>query len=211
MFNRRNRRTGFTLPEVLVTVAIVAVLAAAVVPTVVNQISKGDSASFGAEINSLTGAVTQFVTDVRQYPSELAHLNTAITVADDDLLASPYSARAVARWKGPYLATSQDLAADDFTFTSYGLVADNVLIAPASANGFHITIDLGATTTMSLASLVAIDEAIDGGDGVSPSPVVANSCQLAQTTASETGRLRWTEDADCVITNIRYRLVPVGS
>ncbi|MEX2179713.1 MAG: prepilin-type N-terminal cleavage/methylation domain-containing protein [Gemmatimonadaceae bacterium] len=209
MLKNRAGRSGFTLPEVLVTVAIVAVLAAAVVPTVVNQIGKGDAASVSAEINSLTGAVTQFVTDTRRYPDQLAHLNTLILSGDDDLLGTDYGTRAVAGWKGPYLATTQDMATDDFTFSSFGLVADNVLIAPAAGNGHHITLNLGATTTMSLATLIAIDQGIDAGDGV-----FDPDCAIPAISASSTsGRLTWTEAAGtpCVITNIIYRLVPVGS
>jgi prepilin-type N-terminal cleavage/methylation domain-containing protein len=39
------RRRGFTLPEVLVTVAITAILAAAVVPTVVGQLTMDEWAA----------------------------------------------------------------------------------------------------------------------------------------------------------------------
>ena len=53
MSRKRTRRGGFTLPEVLVTVAIVAILAAVVVPTVTNQIGKGD----GRKAMTVVGAV----------------------------------------------------------------------------------------------------------------------------------------------------------
>ncbi len=42
---KKNVRRGFTLPEILVTVTVVAVLAAVVVPAVTQYVSKGDVAS----------------------------------------------------------------------------------------------------------------------------------------------------------------------
>jgi general secretion pathway protein G len=204
MFKQRSRRGGFTLPEVLVTVAIVAVLAAAVVPTVVNQISKGEGASVAADFNALTQAVTQFITDTRQYPDSLKHLNTAITtnVNTGDLLGNDYSQRAVNAWKGPYLATTQALTAT-FTFSGFGLVADTELLAPSGNNGF-ITLDITAPTAH--ATLISIDAAIDGGDGS-----FDVNCASASS-ASTSGRFVWTETAGtpCVISDIKYRLVPTG-
>jgi type IV pilus assembly protein PilE len=107
MFKGRNRRSGFTLPEVLVTVAIVAVLAAMVVPAVTQQISKGDAPSFQGSINGLRLAVTSFTTDVRKFPGEVSQLQTAITGTDKELgttaaNGTAYPAGILSRWKGPY-------------------------------------------------------------------------------------------------------------
>lgn len=206
MFKQRSRRGGFTLPEVLVTVAIVAILAAAVVPTVVNQITKGEGASFSSDANALTHAVTQFITDTRQYPSEIDHLINPIVALDKDILTSDYTARAIAQWKGPYLATSQNVLTNDYTFTGYGLIADNVLVAPSGQGGF-ITLNLDETG-ITLARLGEIDAAVDGGDGV-----VRSDCATGTaSTGSTSGRLQWTEAqvAACTITNLVYRLVPTG-
>jgi prepilin-type N-terminal cleavage/methylation domain-containing protein len=165
MFKQRSRRGGFTLPEVLVTVAIVAVLAAAVVPTVVNQISKGEGASVAADFNALTQAVTQFISDTRMYPGDLDHLNTQILITDNSLGQGTYSQRAVNAWRGPYLATTLTANAG-FTFSGFGLVADDVLLAPSSHDGF-ITLDLDETpfsVAAGNARLAEIDAIIDGGE-----------------------------------------------
>ena len=206
MFKHKNRRGGFTLPEVLVTVAIVAVLAAAVVPTVVNQLGKGEGASVAADINALTQAVTQFIADTRQYPDDLDHLNTAIaTTLMTDIYGDPYSQRAVNAWAGPYLATT--MAADaGFTFSGFGLVADDELLGPAGHDGF---ITLSLTGTTSAERIAAIDAAIDGGDGAFDTDCTAPP---AVTSGKATGRLRWTEaaDAQCTVSAIVFRLVPTG-
>jgi prepilin-type N-terminal cleavage/methylation domain-containing protein len=210
MFNSRKRRSGFTLPEVLVTVAIVAVLAAAIVPTVVNQMGKGEGASVAADINALTQAVTQFITDTRMYPGDLDHLNTAITTGMASLGQGNYSQRAVNGWKGPYLATT--LTADaGYTFSGFSLAADDILIAPSGEDGF-ITLDLDETPFTGTANinqrLAEIDAIIDGGDGS-----FDNDCSAGPATAgSTTGRFRWTEaGATCnTITLLRFRLVPTG-
>jgi type IV pilus assembly protein PilE len=117
MFKGRNRRSGFTLPEVLVTVAIVAVLAAMVVPAVTQQLGKGDAPAFNTSVASLSTAVTSFVADVRKLPGKVDDLQTKPTAGTDfDLSADGVGAAAgvgspvgtaftttvVNRWKGPY-------------------------------------------------------------------------------------------------------------
>ena len=136
MFSRRNRRIGFTLPEVLVTVAIVAVLAAAVVPTVINQMGKGEAGSVVADFNAINGAITQFVTDTRKYPGDLPDLNERPDGTTDYVLggtAGSYPAAARNSWKGPYLATTQQLV-DGYNFAGFNLKGDSALVAPAAAN-----------------------------------------------------------------------------
>lgn len=109
MFTSRNRRRGFTLPEVLVTVAIVAILAAIVVPAVTQQIGKADVPAINSTLGGLRMAITSFISDVRRFPGEVDHLQAKPGAADFSLsldgLTAPalvYSTGALARWKGPY-------------------------------------------------------------------------------------------------------------
>jgi prepilin-type N-terminal cleavage/methylation domain-containing protein len=112
----RNRR-GFTLAETLVTVAIIAVLAAVIVPAVTQQLGKADAPSFNGSIGSLRTEITSFVSDVRRFPGKVKDLQTVPTALTDfDLsgngagagagtlapLGQPYTAATVARWRGPY-------------------------------------------------------------------------------------------------------------
>ena len=109
MFSRGNRRSGFTLPEVLVTVAIVAVLAAMVVPAVTQQLGKGDTPATQGSINSLRTMITSFVSDVRKFPGDVEDLQVGVTGTDFELFedgdgtgAPTYSTATQNRWKGPY-------------------------------------------------------------------------------------------------------------
>jgi len=125
----RNNRKGFTLPEVLVTVAIVAVLASVVVPSVIASIGKGDKPSVANSIKSTGVALGTFVADMRKYPADPRALfrgfikpsgTTHDSTTDDNAIrpghASQFSAsRTVgfsasdsARYRGPYLAIASD-------------------------------------------------------------------------------------------------------
>lgn len=110
----RNRpKTGFTLPEVLVTIAIIAIIAAAVVPAVTSQIAKGDETTVVAAVNTVRTSLTTFMSDVRTFPQRLSAFTIVPTALTDTALAgTPYSAAQVARWKGPYSTTST-FAQDD--------------------------------------------------------------------------------------------------
>jgi prepilin-type N-terminal cleavage/methylation domain-containing protein len=168
MLKNRSSRTGFTLPEVLVTVAIVAVLAAVVVPTVTNQIGKGDDTNLVTNIADLRTSMTAFVSDARKYPSRLQNLTTVPLAADLDLFGGQFGAAAVARWKGPYVSTSlkalsNTLKTDSiFIGLAYAVdsLADTLYVAP---NKGIIGLKLGGVANT--AAALHIDSLLDNGDG----------------------------------------------
>jgi type IV pilus assembly protein PilE len=107
MFKQHSGRSGFTLPEVLVTVAIIAVLAAMVVPAVTQQIGKGDAPSMQGSVTGLRTAVTSFVSDVRKFPGAVTQLQDPISNTDKELgttaaNGTAFTTAIAGRWKGPY-------------------------------------------------------------------------------------------------------------
>jgi prepilin-type N-terminal cleavage/methylation domain-containing protein len=99
------RRSGFTLPEVLVTVSIIAIISAVVVPSVVRQIDKGDTGRLASDISSIRTGVEQFISDVRKYPENVGQISHAISTSDTAAVSLlPYTDNQVARWKGPYVS-----------------------------------------------------------------------------------------------------------
>jgi prepilin-type N-terminal cleavage/methylation domain-containing protein len=194
MFKQRSRRGGFTLPEVLVTVAIVAVLAAIVVPTVTNQIGKGDDTNMQTNVTSLRTGITAFVSDVRKFPSRMQHLQVKPGNTDDDIEGTDYGAGATSRWNGPYLsgslkAANQTLAQDSVLWgLAYAL--DSLSDTAYTAVDGQVGVTLGGVANT--AAALKIDSLIDGGTG-----------QAA-------GQLRWAGTPPAV-TNNRLILLLLGN
>jgi general secretion pathway protein G len=86
------RVRGFTLLELLVVVAIIALLASYVGPRYVSQIGKSEAAAARAQIESLAKALDAYRLDTGRYPS------TA-----QGLAALQERPAGEARWNGPYL------------------------------------------------------------------------------------------------------------
>jgi prepilin-type N-terminal cleavage/methylation domain-containing protein len=104
--HRQRTRPAFTLPELLVTISLIAVLGAVVVPAVAGQLKKGDPSRVGSDVAAIRSAAEQFVTDVRRYPAAMQQLTAPITASMSPLPSTAqagYGAADVARWKGPYL------------------------------------------------------------------------------------------------------------
>lgn len=152
----RSRHSGFTLPEVLVTVAIVAVLAAIVVPTVTSQLGKGDAPALTSSIGSLRTGVTAFVSDVRKFPRRLSHLSNSISAGDSALGLQTFGSRAN-QWKGPY--TSFNVTSGDSVALGMNLKAFDSLTAVTN----QIQMDLTGVTTHS--EMSRIDTLIDNASG----------------------------------------------
>ncbi|HET9426204.1 MAG TPA: prepilin-type N-terminal cleavage/methylation domain-containing protein [Gemmatimonadaceae bacterium] len=199
------RRRGFTLPEVLVTITIVAVLAAVVVPAVLNQVSKGDTAGLAGDVGALRTAISNFTTDTRHYPRNLGHLINPIDKDSLDLLGVAYGQGAANAWKGPYFPTSQSISGTaTYSFTAFGLTLQNDFEAPATGTNNNFITLVFTNAGYPPANIATIDRQFDGGDGTVPTTTCSGTG-----TGSNTGQIRWTEAAatPCNITAIKWRLV----
>jgi prepilin-type N-terminal cleavage/methylation domain-containing protein len=116
---RCHNRRGFTLPEIIVTLTLIAALAAVVVPSIVSQVKKSDPSTVGNDLIAIRSGSEQFLSDVRKYPGSIGQLTNIITTSQSPLLGTSLSNFGTAdanRWRGPYI--SKDSVAG--TLTSYG-------------------------------------------------------------------------------------------
>jgi len=105
---RRRRRLGFTLPEVLTSLALIGVLASVVVPTVRGRMEDGYEDAVIQEFQSLSSALTAYRQDVGHYPPSLDYLS-ALPASPRDFCGHTLGANDIAKWNGPY--TSRTITA----------------------------------------------------------------------------------------------------
>ncbi len=115
--DRHYPQAGFTLIEILVVMAIIAMLAVMVAPNIFNQQAGAQRDAALSQISSLQAALDMYRLDVGEYPDDLEGL-----VENDTGRAS---------WNGPYLrgdlpldpwnnAYLYDSNGREFTLISYG-------------------------------------------------------------------------------------------
>ena len=103
-FWKKAGRPGFTLIEVLVTVAVIGVLVAVTVPAVTNQMGAADPARVVSDLVNITSGIDAFTANMRpSMPGDVEDLANAVSTTDLDLSAANYSSALAARWKGPYI------------------------------------------------------------------------------------------------------------
>jgi general secretion pathway protein G len=84
-------RQGFTLVELLVVMAIIALLAALVAPKVFPKLGQGKTSATKAQIELFGQALDQYRLDTSRYPATEQGLQALIANPGDD------------KWQGPYL------------------------------------------------------------------------------------------------------------
>ena len=169
------RKVGFTLAEILIALALIAVLAAVLLPSVAGQIMKGDAGRTMQDLNAIRAGVDQFLADVHRYPSEYDQLFTKILTTDADINGTTYPAGLVAKWSGPYV--NRGLASGVLQ-TGFGATIQDGFtkvanVAPATGP-FYVAIRIFGIDS---AGFVRLDNDIDGAS--------------AWATARTTGLIRW--------------------
>jgi prepilin-type N-terminal cleavage/methylation domain-containing protein len=188
------RRLGFTMAEILVALAIVAMVAAVVIPTFTAQLGKADPQRVGNDAFSIRGAVEQFVNDVGQYPSNINQLTTRMTANNASWVSAIYGQYSVGerdKWRGPYLTKDASAVLStgfDATFNTV-LNVDSLGtsgLAEASSNTRFLTLCLALDS----AGAARIDAMFDDSN-------------------LSTGLFRWTLGTASTSDTLKFLLVPI--
>jgi general secretion pathway protein G len=110
--NMSNKQTGFTLIEMMIVVAIMAIMSAMLAPTLFNQVSKAEKARTASDIRQIESALKFYRLDNYRYPTQSQGLQALIT--------APSGSEATS-WNGPYLKTvPKDAWKQDYRYANPG-------------------------------------------------------------------------------------------
>lgn len=156
------RRGGFTLIETLVTVGLLAVLAAFVIPTVIQKGSAGDPVKVTNDLGTIRTGLDNFANDTKAgFPAQLWDLTNKPTAADklvDNVTV--LTPAQIAAWNGPYIAATIGNAATDSMATGFTAFMSNQLQRfDAINNAGEVS---GGTGTFSAASTLFVAVTVTG-------------------------------------------------
>jgi prepilin-type N-terminal cleavage/methylation domain-containing protein len=105
------RAFGFTLAEILIAIAIVAILAAAVVPTIMGRLTDARADAIIAEMQTMQNGLMLFYRDMARFPARLDYLNALPSGGNPvlDACGNAIPAAIQAKFRGPYINRSIQL------------------------------------------------------------------------------------------------------
>jgi len=106
MLFRSTLKSGIAMMELVIYIAILAILAMAVVPTLLNKLDKAKVSTTQTNLQSTKQAIMAFYTDAGRYPETLS-----------DLMRKPLDDNLAKKWHGPYLDMKDE---DDVPVDGWG-------------------------------------------------------------------------------------------
>lgn len=162
------RKAGFSLTEILISLAIIAIMGAVLLPAANSQLGKSDAARAASDLTAIQTGVQSFMGDVHRVPKNTSQLITKITTADTDLgnantapPATPaaYADYLAANWRGPYL--NREVAGA----TRVGTIQDAFSVTTVGASYF-LTVNM---TNVALQDFAQIESMLDEGTNAAAS------------------------------------------
>jgi len=95
-FMTQSIKTGFSLLELMIYIAIVAILLAVAVPNFFSYIEKARKSTTESNLHMLEEAIIMYHVHIGQYPQRLS-----------DLIKRPSDDRVAKKWEGPYLKAKE--------------------------------------------------------------------------------------------------------
>jgi prepilin-type N-terminal cleavage/methylation domain-containing protein len=143
---RSGPRAGFTLVETVVTVGLLAVLAAFVVPSVIRKADSADPVKVANDLNSISTAIQTFTSDMKGImPGDIQDLTQPVLVSSVCNVVSPcdstishresYTASQAVLWRGPYLSASVERNPNAMLRSGYVADISNTLTRFDAVNG----------------------------------------------------------------------------
>jgi prepilin-type N-terminal cleavage/methylation domain-containing protein len=140
------RRAGFTLVETVVTVGLLAVLAAFVVPSVIRKADAADPVKVANDLNAISTALQTFTADMKGLmPGDIQDLTQPVLVNSvcnpvspcDSLIThrAAYTAGQAVLWRGPYLSASVERDPNSMLRSGYVADISNTLVRFDAING----------------------------------------------------------------------------
>jgi len=173
---------AFTVVEVLIALAIIALLAALIIPTAKSQLDKSQVSAVAANLQAVREGILAYRENVGYYPTQLAQLATkpgSGGVTSNNSCGAVTPAANIAKWRGPYIAqaiTTSGFPSGDVT------IQNDLVRTPANTSGapegtlaVSVT-DVVNSATESLAK--DVEKAFDGW--------------TADTLTLSSGAIRWT-------------------
>lgn len=177
MLTLKSRKRGFTLAEVLVTIAIIAIMAAVLLPALNNQLSKGDTSRIASDLVNMQSGIQAFVSDLRHYPASADQLITSVS-GTSDILGTAYNTSDVASWKGPYVSR-------DVLSNTGGRASISTTFASLAQSGTATRYLAIRVIGLSLSQLATLESALD--EGTDPTTSTTAGVIRFSTTNSSTG------------------------
>ncbi len=216
-----HKRGGFTLIETIVTVGLLAVLAAFVIPTVVQKAGVGDPVKVASDLASIRTGLEGFQNDIKGYPNQLRELTDVPTTLSHFIdSTTAFTSGQVQSWNGPYVsATIGTLATDSLPtgFTAYVKnfitrydAVDNaaaLYVTPGAGTGGTFNPNNTIFVTLTIVGLTVpqariVNKFIDGGDDAD---VVAGP----YLGANVTGRFRYDKPSASGVVVAYYLAAPI--
>lgn len=98
------KRRGFTVLEILIALALIAIMSAAVIPALMGRVRDAQTSALGQSLFSLSQAIFEYRKAVTSYPGQLVLLATKPAGTNTDLCGNQIGNGNANSWRGPYVS-----------------------------------------------------------------------------------------------------------